>query len=181
MRNRIIRTFLTAAIGSGVLGAGGCASRTGSGAVIGGLGGAAIGAAIGSADGNAGKGALIGGAVGALGGAVVGNTMDRADNKREQARRDDQRRYEQQPYDEQRDEPAPRRPATATKSQAVSVDHVIEWWNDGDSEEEILERLDRSRTVFRLTARDEDRLRDEGVSEDVIRQMKRSSRQAAVE
>jgi len=191
MSKRIVRSFLTVAIGAGVLGAGsvGCATKTGTGAVIGGLGGAGIGAAIGSANGNAGKGALIGGAVGALGGAVVGNTMDHADKKQEQAQQDKARREEQerQAYRDREREPesdsdadeddAPkqqaRRPAAkGNASKAVTVDTVIDWWNDGESEGDILARLDKSHAKFRLTARDEDRLRDEGVSVAIIKKMK---------
>jgi hypothetical protein len=193
MSKRIVRSFLTVAIGAGVLGTGavGCATKTGTGAVIGGLGGAGIGAAIGSANGNAGKGALIGGAIGALGGAVVGNTMDHTDKKQEQARQDKARREEQerQAYLDRQREPerdadadadeddAPkqqaRRPAAKGKpGAAVTVDTVINWWNDGESEGDILARLDKSHTKFRLTAKDEDRLRDEGVSVAIIKKMK---------
>lgn len=47
------------------------------GAVIGGLGGAAVGGIIGSQSGRGLEGALIGGAVGAAGGAAIGNAKDR--------------------------------------------------------------------------------------------------------
>ena len=46
---------------------------TGTGAVVGGLGGAAIGAGVGG-----GKGALVGGLIGAGTGAVVGNAIGRS-------------------------------------------------------------------------------------------------------
>ncbi|SJZ82829.1 glycine zipper domain-containing protein [Consotaella salsifontis] len=58
------------------LGFAGCTAEdraTGTGAVVGGLGGAAIGAAVGDT-----KGAVIGGAVGAMSGAVVGNMVGRS-------------------------------------------------------------------------------------------------------
>jgi len=48
--------------------------KTKSGAVIGGLVGAATGAAVSDSKG---KGALLGGAIGALGGAAIGNALDR--------------------------------------------------------------------------------------------------------
>jgi len=56
-----------------------CASgpNTQRGAVIGGLGGAAVGGIIGNQSGRALEGALIGGAVGAAGGAAIGNSKDR--------------------------------------------------------------------------------------------------------
>jgi len=178
---RMTRSLLAVAIGTGVVaaGAGGCASKTGTGALIGGLGGAAVGGAIGSAHGNAGKGALIGAGVGALGGAVVGNTMDHNDKKQEQAREDRLRREEQQrrAYDDRAASPR----ATAPKSSQVTVDTVINWWNDGEEEQDIIDRISRSHAVFRLTAKDEAHLRDEGVSEGVIKEMKRSGRQATAE
>lgn len=47
------------------------------GAVIGGLGGAAVGGIIGNQSGRGLEGALIGGALGAAGGAAIGNSKDR--------------------------------------------------------------------------------------------------------
>jgi surface antigen len=70
------------AVGLG-LGSVGCASNAGTGALIGGAGGALAGAAIGShSHSRAGAGALIGGAVGALGGAVIGSEIDRQERDR---------------------------------------------------------------------------------------------------
>lgn len=198
MKQVLVRGTLAAAMAVGVCGAGGCATKTGTGAVIAGLGGAAVGAAVGSANGNAGKGALIGGAVGALGGAVVGNTMDHADKKQEQARADRARREEDErrSYHSRQREPepdadedsdadaradaAPRRgarPDSSANAQAepgaaVTVDRVIEWWNDGETEEDILSRIGKSGAEFRLTRKDEERLYDEGVSDAIIKQMK---------
>jgi uncharacterized protein YcfJ len=74
----------------------GCASKTGTGAIVGGVGGAAVGGLIGSkSHARAGEGALIGGAVGAIGGALVGNSMDNADQKkaREQEQERSYQRY----------------------------------------------------------------------------------------
>jgi uncharacterized protein YcfJ len=50
------------------------------GAVIGGVGGAALGTAAG---GNDTRNAIVGGAVGAIAGALIGNAMDRNGNRRE--------------------------------------------------------------------------------------------------
>ena len=47
------------------------------GAVIGGLGGAAVGGIIGNQSGRGLEGALIGGALGAAGGNAIGNSKDR--------------------------------------------------------------------------------------------------------
>jgi uncharacterized protein YcfJ len=65
------------ALGSGLVGCllltfTSCETQTQKGALIGGLGGAAIGGIAGN-----GKGALIGGAIGAATGAVIGNNKDR--------------------------------------------------------------------------------------------------------
>lgn len=51
--------------------------NTQKGAIIGGLGGAAVGGIIGNQSGRGLEGALIGGAVGAAGGAAIGNSKDR--------------------------------------------------------------------------------------------------------
>ena len=72
---RKIKTFLLA----GTLAIAGlsftsCATNTGTGALLGGAGGAALGAAIDKND--RGRGALIGGAAGAVGGALIGKEQD---------------------------------------------------------------------------------------------------------
>ena len=53
-----------------------CQTHTQQGALVGGLGGAALGAAV-AGDGNRGEGALIGGAIGAASGAAIGSSKDR--------------------------------------------------------------------------------------------------------
>jgi uncharacterized protein YcfJ len=144
-------------MGAGVAG---CESKAGTGALIGGAAGAGIGAIVGhNSHGRTGSGALIGGAVGALGGALVGNEMDKKD--KQEARRDDD-------YSTRH---APR--ATAS---AVTREDVIEWTRRGDRDEQIIDRIDRSSAVIHLSARDENDLRDAGVSEGVIRAMKDTAR-----
>ena len=59
----------------------GCATNTGTGAVVGGATGAGVGALVGSATGHAGAGAAIGAGVGALTGAVVGNSVDEQEKR----------------------------------------------------------------------------------------------------
>lgn len=77
MRMNLLVLFVLGMLG---LGATGCASHTGNGALLGGTGGALLGAGIGSlSHGRAGEGALLGGAIGAIGGAIVGNEADRQD------------------------------------------------------------------------------------------------------
>src|SRR5690242_18422284 len=64
----------------------GCSTKAGTGALVGGAGGAAIGAGVGSMHrSSAGAGALIGGAVGALSGALVGAVMDKHDAEQRRA------------------------------------------------------------------------------------------------
>jgi surface antigen len=137
------------------LGAGlaGCASNTQTGMLVGGAGGAAAGAAIGSASGHAGTGAVIGGALGLIGGGLIGNSMDQADRR----------------HDEQYDYPA-------NASPAVTQEDIIAWARKGTGDEVIIDRIERSGTVFRLTAAEEDALRSQGVSEDVVRAMKATGR-----
>jgi uncharacterized protein YcfJ len=157
-------TFLAAALlAAGVVPlATGCETKTQSGALVGGLGGAAVGAAIGSNNGSAGGGALIGGAAGALGGALIGNGMDHADEKKakeaEAHRRRDERSY--------------------ASDKALSRTDVMRWSKDGVSDEVIIDRIERSGTIFRLTAKDENTLRDQGLSEDVIEAMKDTARRS---
>ena len=54
-----------------------CESRAGTGALVGGAGGALIGGVAGG-----GTGALIGGAVGVVGGAVIGASMDEREKRK---------------------------------------------------------------------------------------------------
>ena len=221
MNNKLKSIVAIAAVGLGAVGAGGCATKTGTAALIGTVGGAAVGAAIGSANGNAGKGALVGGAVGAIGGAIVGNNMDQADKDRAAAR-EDRERYEEQQRGAYEDEDrradargeddeeeadadrqqTARRPARITAEESeemsdsdepagqdstrpgkatVSVADVIAWWNDGETEKFILEKVVGGESEFQMTAADEDRLREEGLADAFISQLKQAGSQAAVE
>jgi hypothetical protein len=161
-----MKRALLSVVALGVLSAGiaGCETKAGTGALIGGAAGAGIGAIVGhNSHGRTGSGALIGGAVGALGGALIGNEMDKKD--KEEARRD-------RDYD---DYSARRVPRAATAA-AITREDVIEWTRRGDRDEQIIDRIDRSSAVIRLSARDENDLRDAGVSEGVIRAMKDTAR-----
>ncbi|MGA2619046.1 MAG: glycine zipper domain-containing protein [Thermoguttaceae bacterium] len=59
----------------------GCATNTGTGALVGGATGAGVGALVGSATGHAGAGAAIGAGVGALTGAAIGNSVDEQERR----------------------------------------------------------------------------------------------------
>ena len=64
-------------IAMGMLAVVGCATKQGTGSLIGGGGGAIIGGIIGKLAGNTAVGAAIGGAVGAGAGAIIGHHMDK--------------------------------------------------------------------------------------------------------
>ena len=143
--------LLSIALGAGLAG---CANNTESGMLVGGAGGAAAGAAIGSTSGHAGSGAVIGGALGLIGGCLVGNSMDEADR-----RHDEQNQY-----------------SASTSASGVTSENVIVWSRNGTRDEVIIDRIERSGTVFHLTAADQDTLRSQGVSDDVVRAMKATER-----
>ncbi len=148
----------------------GCETKAGTGALVGGAAGAGIGAIVGhNSHGRTGSGALIGGAVGALGGALIGNEMDKSDKKKQEQVED---RYRDGAY---RDDARPGSRSSYASSR-VSKDEVIAWTGRGMRDTEIVDRIDRSGTVFHLTAADENQLRDANVSEDVIREMKDTAR-----
>jgi uncharacterized protein YcfJ len=144
----------------------GCETKAQTGALVGGAGGAAIGAGIGSVSHQrAGEGALIGGAIGAIGGYLVGNEMDKADQReRDRAYERAARTSRERAYED----PAPARRATKAD--------IINWTRNGDRDEVIIDRIQRSGSIFRITAADENELRDANVSEEVIRAMKNTGR-----
>jgi hypothetical protein len=149
----------------------GCETKAGTGALVGGAAGAGIGAIIGHNSHNrTGSGALIGGAVGALGGALVGNEMDKADRRKEQETRE-RDREEDDRYDTRSGSSG-----SAYATTRVTQEDVIAWSTRGTRDSEIIDRIDRSGAVFHLTAADENHLRDSGVSEPVIREMKETAR-----
>jgi uncharacterized protein YcfJ len=81
---------LTVLAGVMAVGAVGCQSHAGNGALLGGAAGAGIGAIIGNnSHGRTGEGAAIGAAVGAISGGLIGNEQDKAE-----ARARDDRYYE---------------------------------------------------------------------------------------
>lgn len=183
-------------------GAAGCESKAGSGAVIGTLIGAGAGAAIGSAShARAGEGAAIGAGVGLLTGALIGAAADSADDDRRRRQSYDRVYaetsapagavvYQAPAY--QQAQPLYQTPAYQVDArnlnvqQPVAVDQrpagsygyqltdkdVIRWTMQGVREDIIIDRIQRSGSTFRLTAADENRLRDEGVSEAVLAAMR---------
>jgi|GEM_PF-733632 hypothetical protein len=165
-----MKRALLSVVTLGVLGAAvaGCETKAGTGALIGGAAGAGIGAIVGKqSHGHTAGGAVIGGAVGALGGALIGNEMDKQD--RADARRD-------RDYDTYTSRRTVVRTTEVRAADVVTRTDVIEWTRRGDRDEQIIDRIERSASVPRLTARDENDLRDAGVSERVILSMKDAAR-----
>jgi hypothetical protein len=72
---------------------------------------------------------------------------------------------------------SPAHPSDAVSAQApgVSPEDVIIWTARGQRDEAIIERIELSGCSFKMCAADENRLRDAGVSETVIRYMKHTS------
>ena len=138
----------------------GCQTKAGTGAVIGGGTGALAGGIIGNHNGHGAGGALIGGAIGALTGGLIGHSMDKSDEKDRQA--EERNNSYRSSYG-----PAPAK---------VTKEEVADWSRRGVRDDIIIDRIDRSGTVFTLNGADENRLRDAGVSEDVIRAMKDTAR-----
>ena len=171
IRNGVKATLVLSTLFAGA----GCATKTQTGALAGGAGGALIGGLIGSGShARAGEGALIGGAIGAIGGGLVGHAADKEDEKREA----DRRSYEQARERNYYSASSTQRPAPAYNAPraAVTQADVIAWSARGTKDDIIIDRIEQSGTRFYLTAADENHLRDNGVSPDVIRSMKETGR-----
>jgi hypothetical protein len=152
----------------------GCESKAQTGALVGAGGGALVGGLIGSTHkSSAGAGAAIGAGVGALGGYLIGNEADKKDQKAREAAARDSAGSSSSNYNGYQSPPPVR---TAPKGEGVSRDDVIRWTKDGVKDEIIIDRIERSGTSFRLTATDENALRDANVSEEVVRAMKNTAR-----
>ena len=164
MLNRLRKIVVMLSAGAIIAG---CETKAGTGAIIGGLGGAAAGGLIGSySHARAGEGAAIGAAAGAIGGALVGHAMDKEDEKKAKER-------EEERYSSNRDSAYYYDHGGASK---ITKRDVIVWTDKGVRDSVIIDRIDRSGQVFRLNAADENELRDAGVSEPVIRALKDTAR-----
>ena len=130
-----------------ILTAAGCAenqTRIGEGAGIGAGLGALAGGIIGHQSGSGVAGALIGGAAGAAGGALVGSQIEK--------------------------KPAynPRVPEPTAN---VTMERIVYWTKQGDSGDDIINRIKSSHSTFSLTADDVSYLKKQGVSQRVIEAM----------
>ena len=161
----------------------GCATKTGTGAAIGGASGAGIGAIIGHQSGHGGAGALIGGAAGAIGGGLVGNSMDKADEQkaREQQEREQYQARQQPTYSKAPPPPAPTasasRTPTASQTSTITRGDVVDWTRQGVKDDIIIDRIQRSGQRFVMTTADEREMKSYGVSDSVIVAMKNTVRQ----
>lgn len=175
---RYIKTtalVLSASIGLAPLA--GCESLPGGekeqGAVIGGAGGAAAGAAIGGED-NRLAGALIGGILGAGGGYLIGAKMEDKDSEDAAEKRQEAQAAAQK---------AKENPATAEDVRVtntadlnddgfVTLDEVAAMEKAGLADREQIRRLERTQQYFQLTNEQQEYLREQGVSDDVILAMR---------
>jgi len=125
--------------------ASGCSSmsNTEAGAAGGGLVGAGAGALIGHATGHTGAGALIGAGVGALTGGLVGHSEDEAEKKA----------------------------AAARDARMLGVTEVVQMTQAGVSDGVIIGQIHSSGSVYQLSANDTIWLKQQGVSDDVVRAM----------
>lgn len=167
------RKIISAAIaGSLVVGGFGCESLPGGereqGAVIGGVTGAAAGALIGGDD-NRLVGALLGGALGAGGGYLIGMQLDKDDEDRDEAITAS-KRAEQNPATAEQALSA--RTADVNSDGYVTLDEVVAMEKAGLSDDQIIDRLDKTDMVFDLGTKQRQYLRDNGVSERVVTAMK---------
>jgi 5'-3' exoribonuclease 2 len=164
MNTKLKQLCTFALIGSIGFASVGCETKAGTGALVGAGSGAALGAIIGNqSHGRGTEGALIGAGVGALGGALVGNELDKQDREKEKER---QREDQYAGYDYRRD----------GSSDPITKRDVVKWTQRGTRDDVIIDRIERSGTVFHLSRGDEQDLRDAGVSEMVIQEMRATAR-----
>lgn len=139
----------------------GTQNYTGSGAVMGGGAGALTGAAVGGSR-HGGQDALIGAAIGAVAGGLIGNSMDQEQQARLRAQ-------------------APQTYARVDQGQPLSIADVKSLARAGISEDVIINQIQASHTVFRLTSADIIDLRDAGVTDRIINFMINTPNTAGVE
>jgi Glycine zipper len=152
----------------------GCESLPGDeksqGAVIGGLSGAAAGALIGGED-NRLLGALIGGAAGAGGGYLIGANWDKITGDEKDEAREANRRAQERPA--RASDVDNSRTADLNEDGFVTLDEVVAMADADLSDEEQIRRLERTQQYFELTTEQEEYLRNNGVTRDVVVAMRR--------
>ncbi|HOP98988.1 MAG TPA: glycine zipper 2TM domain-containing protein [Verrucomicrobiota bacterium] len=169
------RSYRWLALGAGtlLLVSTGCENLPGSdeqqGAVIGGVGGAVAGAAIGGEEHRV-LGALLGGALGAGGGYIIGANADRITGRDTQGAQRASQTAQTQPATPQQ----ARNASTADVNQDgfVTLDEVVALDQAGLSDQQIIDRVAATGQVFELTDEQERHLMDQGVSRQVVTQMR---------
>lgn len=124
-------------------------SNTEKGVAGGGLIGAGTGALIGNAVGHTGVGALVGAGVGALSGGLVGNAIDESEKKTE----------------------AKIAAATATTASPLGLVDIVQMAQAHVSDAVIISQIRATRSVFNLSSNDTIWLKQQGVSDLVIKEM----------
>jgi len=125
----------------------GCESKAGTGAIIGGIGGAALGAGIGGI-----PGAAIGAGAGAVGGAVIGAALDASDRNNVE---------KQNPQTLQR----------VDRGEQLSVHDIISLHKAQVADEKVINLMKNTDSRYRLNTYQIDRLEKAGVSQRVINYM----------
>lgn len=152
----------------------GCESLPGDegtqGAVIGGLGGAAAGAMVAGDDDRL-IGALIGGALGAGGGYLIGQQLGKDDPDEAIEVSQEAERNPASP-----NEAARARTADINHDGFVTLDEVVAMQRAGLSDRQMIDRLQATGQIFALDPSQEQYLRDRGVSQNVIVEMRTLNR-----
>lgn len=125
----------------------GCATKTQSGALVGGSVGAGTGAIIGG-----GRGALIGGAVGTIGGVIVGSALDEQDRQIMEMQ-------------------APHAYRQIERGQQLSLGDIKDMSDAHINDSVIINQIWATGSIFYLSSRDIIELKQAGVSQRVIDEM----------
>lgn len=138
------------------------------GAVIGGVAGAAAGAMLGGSD-NRLIGGLIGGALGAGGGYLIGSQLDKSDEEHQGEAVKASEKAQASPATVEQARTA--RTADVNGDGYVTMDEVVSLQKAGFSDDEIITRLDKTDMFFDLSSKQQQYLRDNGVSNRVVTAM----------
>ena len=146
----LIIFFVCIALLVSVVGCQSMGKKAKTGTLVGALGGAGLGGIIGHQSGHGAEGAAIGGAVGALTGGLIGNQMDKNAQQTQSAS-----------YS-----------ATVTTSQGMTLQEIVDLVGKGVHEDVIIDRIRLANTRLNLSETDITYLRDNGVSEKVISELR---------
>lgn len=159
MTNRLSLIIALAALVAGCSSTG-QPSHTAKGAATGGLLGGLAGGVIGHQSGETGAGAAIGAGVGAVAGGLMGNRADR-------------RAEEITPNSTTvaTGDPAPARATAVPPTPAITpiaLSEIVNYTKQGRTSTEIIDEIQRTRSVYRLNTEDINYLKSNNVSDQVI-------------